>query len=67
MELLKLSNLKNKDVKKSEIHFKDNQALVYLKLSTRAATKKMKKGYLVHAIKIKPFQLKAYYYLLKAF
>lgn len=45
--------------------FEDNPALVYLKLSTMAATKKMKKVYLVHAIKIRPFQLKAYYYLLK--
>ena len=56
----------NEIEKKYLTPFEDNPALVYLKLSTMAATKKMKKGYLVHAIKIKPFQLKAYYYLLKA-
>jgi len=45
--------------------FEDNPALVYLKLSAITATKKVKRNYLIHAIKIRPFQLKAYYYLLK--
>lgn len=47
--------------------FDDNPALIYLKLSTIAADKKLKRKYLIQAIKMRPFYWKVYYYLLKTF
>ena len=61
-DFAKLNEIEKKYLKP----FEDNPALVYLKLSAMASTKKIKKNYLFNAIKTKPFQLRAYYYLLKA-
>ena len=59
-------NLKLNEIeKKYQKPFDDDPALIYLQLSKISATKKVKRNYLIHAIKIKPFQLKAYYYLIK--
>jgi len=59
----KLSEIERKYQKS----FEDDPSLIYKYLSGMANNKKIKRNYLIHAIKIKPLQLKAYYYLLKTF
>jgi len=57
----------NEIEKKYQKLFEDAPSLIYKYLAGRTKNKKIKRNYLIHAIKIKPFQLKAYYYLLKTF
>lgn len=57
----------NEIEKKYQKPFEDDPSLVYKYLSGMANNKKIKRTYLIQAIRIKPFQLKAYYYLLKTF
>ncbi len=47
--------------------FKDNPGLLYIQLSQMADNKKVKRKYLINAIKNQPFRLLSYYYLLKSF
>lgn len=57
----------NEIEKKYQKPFEDDPSLIYKYLSGMSKNKKIKRNYLFRAIKIKPLQLKAYYYLLKTF
>jgi glycosyltransferase involved in cell wall biosynthesis len=53
--------------KKYQKRFEDKPSLIYLILSATAPDKKTKRNYLFNAIKIQPFELRAYYHLFKSF
>lgn len=57
----------NEIERKYQKPFEDDPSLVYKYLSASVDDNKMKRNYLIQAVRIKPFQLKAYYYLLKTF